>query len=132
VGGEVPDNLGKCKMTRKAKRPTYPGGFVGLKRESMNALDEDLGNQPALWRLYFKLLAAANYGKGYRGELGFPENPWSIADIASCVNLCEGAVRRDLHRLEKIGLLEQLDTGATLPLWTVKHYDYFVHKKATT
>lgn len=117
-------------MSRQAKkRPSYPPGFVGIKRETMNALDKCLSNHPALWRLYFKLLAAANFGDGYRGELGFPENPWSIPDIAACVNLSEPVVRRDIHRLQDIGLLEEIDSGCQLPLWTIKHYDHFVHKK---
>lgn len=112
------------------RRPKYESGFLRLKKDSLKQLDDRC--TPAACYIAVKLLAAATYGNGMRGYLGFWENPWTMRDIAACINVSVSSLSEAIERLTAIQFMRYEDTGAKtrrggiVGIWHIIAYDLFV------
>ena len=121
-------------MARPQKnRPTFPGGYLQLRRSVFEDLSE-LSHEDLLF--YIRMLALANYG-AYGGLMGFPNAPMSIRDFAGAFGMDVGQCYRTVQRIRRVK--HEATDGRNLPLiargpnsyklftWWLPHYDLFVN-----
>lgn len=120
-------------MARPQKtRPTFPGGYLQLKRSVFEDLPE-LSHEDLLF--YIRMLALANYGD-YGGLMGFPNAPMSVRDFADAFGMDAGQCYRTITRLSKVkrkapdgrvlGLVVRGRNSFDLQTWWLPHYTVFV------